>query len=450
MTGAAVAEAATESGAIVRVHESFPTPAREAVAAELGSRGVQVSFGEPGAGLVNELLDWADLIVPSPGVPPSNALLSGALRRGTRVISEIELGFARVKGPLLAVTGTNGKTTTTTLLAEMLKEAGRPAEAVGNIGVPFVTAARNSTEGSYLVAEVSSFQLAFIERFRPSVAVVLNVADDHYDWHDGYDEYLAAKARITENQTADDRLVVRVDDPGCVAIASGSKAEITGFGIDAPDEVWARLKLALGRVPAVTAGVSPGDRLALFDGVETTIITNLRDIRMEGLHNLENVMAAALAASKLAVEPEAMAAAAARFGNLPHRTEPVATRNGVKYVDDSKATNPHATLLAMRGLRNVILVAGGRAKGLDLSPLSEVAGQLSGVVVMGEAAMELKKVFEGVPSADAADVEQAVRLAAGMARPGDTVLLSPACSSLDQYSDYAERGMRFQEAVRSL
>jgi UDP-N-acetylmuramoylalanine--D-glutamate ligase len=449
VTGAAVADVLLASGADVRAHESFPTPAREQLAARLIERGVRVGFGEPDEALVEELVGWADLIVPSPGVPPTNPVLAAALARGTKVISEVELGFGLVRGPVLAVTGTNGKTTTTTLLAEMLREAGKPAEAVGNIGVPFVTAARDSVAGGFLVAELSSFQLAFIDKFQPAVAIVLNVGDDHYDWHSGYEDYLAAKGRITENQKADERLVIRVDDPGCMAIAAGSAAEIAGFGLDAPEEVWSRLKLGLGRSGALVAGMD-GDEMATFDGNELTVLTNSRDIRMDGPHNLENVMAAALAARKFGVGPDAIASVASRFGNLPHRTELIATVDGVRYVDDSKATNPHATLRALKGLSNVVLIAGGRAKGLDLSPLSEVAGQVSGLVVMGEAADELLRVFASVPSDRAADVEEAVRMASAMARPGDTVLLSPACSSLDQYTDYAERGNRFQQAVRSL
>ncbi|HEX2052200.1 MAG TPA: UDP-N-acetylmuramoyl-L-alanine--D-glutamate ligase [Actinomycetota bacterium] len=449
VTGAAVAEALFDMGASVRAHESYPTREKEELARRLEAQGARVSLGEADPELVEELAGWAEVVVPSPGVPPSNPLLAAALERGVRVLSEVELGFPSARGPVLAVTGTNGKTTTTSLLAEILQQAGLPAQAVGNIGVPFVTAARNSAPGDVLVAELSSFQLAFVETFRPLVAVVLNVAHDHYDWHRGYEDYLAAKARITENQAPGDRLVIRVDDPGCLAMAAGSRAEIAGFGVDSPQEVWQRLHLGLGRAPALVAGVEEG-RVTVFDGSERTAVTNLSDIRMEGLHNLENVMAAALAALKMQVEPSVVAAVAGRFGNLPHRTELVATRNGVRYIDDSKATNPHATLLAMRGLTNVVLVAGGRAKGLDLSPLSEVAGQLSGLVVMGEAADEMAAVFPGVPIARAGDVEEAVRLAQGMARPGDTVLLSPACSSLDQYSDYAERGNRFRQAVLSL
>jgi UDP-N-acetylmuramoylalanine--D-glutamate ligase len=449
MTGAAVADVLLSSGAEVRAHESFPTPDREELGARLTERGARVGFGEPDDALVDELLGWADLIVPSPGVPPSNPVLAAALARGTKVISEVELGFGLARGPVLAITGTNGKTTTTTLLAEILREAGKPAEAVGNIGVPFVTAARDSVAGAFLVAELSSFQLAFIDKFQPAAAIVLNVGDDHYDWHSGYEDYLAAKGRITENQKADERLVIRVDDPGCMAIAAGSKAEITGFGLDTPEEVWIRLKTGLGRPPALVAGMDGGE-MATFDGNTRTALTNSRDIRMDGPHNLENVMAAALAALKFGVAPEAIASVASRFGNLPHRTELVATVDGVRYVDDSKATNPHATLRALKGLSNVVLIAGGRAKGLDLTPLSEVAGQVAGLVVMGEAADELLRVFDPVPSARAADVEEAVGLASALARPGDTVLLSPACSSLDQYTDYAERGNRFQQAVRSL
>jgi UDP-N-acetylmuramoylalanine--D-glutamate ligase len=449
VTGSAVADALAVLGAEIRAHESFPSPAREAVAEELKLRGVEVSFGEPDAAAVDALLAWAEVVVPSPGVPPGNPILAAALGSGIPVISEVELGFGFARGPVLGVTGTNGKTTTTTLLAEILNEAGKQARAVGNIGVPFVTAARESVEGGFLVAELSSFQLAFIDRFKPAAAVVLNVADDHYDWHNGYAEYLAAKARITENQSADDRLVVRVDDPGCLAIAAGSKAEIAGFGLDSPEEVWARLQLGLGRAPALAAGIE-GNRVATFDGERSSILTNLRDIRMEGLHNLENVMAAALAAGKFSVTPEALTSVVRRFGHLPHRTELVAEKGGVRYIDDSKATNPHATLRALKGLSNVVLVAGGRAKGLDLSLLAEVAGQVSAVVVMGEAAAELEQVFSGIPSARAGNVEEAVALAAGMARPGDTVLLSPACSSLDQYTDYAERGNRFKQAVLDL
>lgn len=449
VTGRAAIDALRASGTVVRVHESSPTPAHHALAAELEPQGVEFSFGEISPEQIDILLDGVDLVVPSPGVPPSSPVLSRALVRGTRVVSELELGFGFVRGPVLAITGTNGKTTTTTLLAHILQRAGKASVTAGNIGRPLAEAARNSERGTALVCEVSSFQLAFIENFKPSVAVVLNLADDHYDWHTGYEDYVAAKGRITENQDADDVLIVRAGDPGCLAIAANSRARILGFGSGTPDEVRAELQLALGSGVETVAGVSQGS-LVTASPAGSTVILKVADIRLQGVHNLENVMAATLAAMEAGVSARDVADAVGEFESLPHRTCLVANRNGVRFVDDSKATNPHAALRALSGLRNVVLLAGGRAKGLDLTLLAEVTSSLSGIVVMGEATEELKRIFSGVPAAEAADVEEAVQLASVMARPGDTVLLSPACSSLDQYSSYAERGDRFAAAVLAL
>jgi UDP-N-acetylmuramoylalanine--D-glutamate ligase len=449
MTGAAVADALLSSGIQVRIHESFPSEAHRPSAASATGRGAEVIYGETDPRAIEELVDWADLVVPSPGVPPSSPLLAAALARGRRVISEIELGFGYAQGPVLAITGTNGKTTTTSLLAHIFEHAQVPAVAAGNIGNPLVTSARRSPVGTVLISEVSSFQLAFIETFRPQIAIALNVADDHYDWHSGYEDYVAAKARITENQRARDTLVVRVDDPGCLAIAANSAAEILGFGPGSPDEVRAGLQLGLGRGVGTVAGVA-GEGIVLESSGSETLLIQRRNIRLQGLHNVENVMAAGLAAYRFGISPEVVGEAVEAFESLPHRTELVMVKDGVRYVDDSKATNPHATLRALNGLEKVVLIAGGRAKGLDLSILTEVAPALSGVVVMGEAASELKEVFAGLPIAEAADVEEAVGHAAAMAAPGGTVLLSPACSSLDQYSSYAERGERFRRAVEAL
>jgi UDP-N-acetylmuramoylalanine--D-glutamate ligase len=449
VTGAAVADALLSEGIDVRIHESFPSDAHSAIAAGLTGRGAEVSFGELEQGAIEELVDWADLIVPSPGVPPANPLLAGALGRGRRVISEVELGYGYVRGPVLAVTGTNGKTTTTSLLASVLEHAGVPAVAAGNIGHPFVEAARTVPSQTALVCEVSSFQLAFIESFRAQIAIVLNVGDDHYDWHAGYEDYVAAKARITENQRPDDALIIRAGEPGCLAIAAGSAAETMGFGIDTPEEVRASLQLGLGRGVETVAGLVDDGIVIDSSGSEGALI-KLEDIRLEGLHNVENVMAATLAAMRFGVALQVAAEAVSRFSSLPHRTELVREKDGVRYVDDSKATNPHATLRAMTGLENVVLIAGGRAKGLDLSVLEQVTPALAGVVVMGEAAGELRRIFAGVPLEVAGDIEVAVQAAASMAAPGATVLLSPACSSLDQYSSYAERGDRFRRAVEAL
>lgn len=449
VTGRAVIDALLASGIRVRVHESFPASSHRTMADEFGPLGVEFFWGELPGEEAAALVDWADLVVPSPGVPPSSPVLSRALASGKRVVSELELGFAFVQGPVIAITGTNGKTTTTTLLAHILQHAGVAAATAGNIGRPLAEAARSCDPATVLVCEVSSFQLAFIEKFKPSVAVVLNVADDHYDWHTGFEDYVAAKGRITENQDPDNFLIIRAGDPGCLAIASNSHAHILGFGSGTPDEVRAELHLGLGAGVGMVAGVVEGE-LVVDSASESTTVLKVSDIRLQGVHNLENVMAATLAAISVGISRRDVAEAVKAFESLPHRTSLVATRNGVKYVDDSKATNPHATLRALSGLNNVVLLAGGRAKGLDLTLLAEVASSLSGVVVMGEAAQDLKKVFSGIPTAEALDVEEAVRLASGMAGPGDIVLLSPACSSLDQYSSYAERGDRFKEAVLAL
>lgn len=449
VTGAAVAEAALGLGAEARVHESFPTERNRISAQALAAAGVSTSFGNPGPEMIDELLDWADLVIPCPGVPPSNPLLAAAARRGSRVWSEVELGYRLAAGPVVAVTGTNGKTTTTSLLTKMLRDSGLAAVAAGNIGVPLVRAARDAPAGTIFVCEVSSFQLAFVEDFKPAVSVVLNVADDHYDWHSGAQDYIAAKARVTEAQDERDLLVVRAGDAACLAIASGSSAKIAGFGLDTPARLRASMDLGLGRAPETVGGVVAGE-VVIESPAGAQTVMKVADIPMLGSHNLENVLAAALAASTLGVPAESFAASTAGFENLPHRTELVAEVKGVRYLDDSKATNPHATLRALAGLNRVILIAGGRAKGLDLSVLAEVAGRICGVIVMGEAAGQLARIFAGVPLASAADVEHAVTLAAGMAMQGDTVLLSPACSSLDQYSDYAQRGDRFKQAVLAL
>jgi UDP-N-acetylmuramoylalanine--D-glutamate ligase len=445
VTGAAAVEALLELGVQVRVAEANVTEEHLRTGDSMRRAGVEVMFGEPDP----DLVDWADLIIPSPGVPPANPLLARASAVGRGVWSEIELGSRFATGPILAVTGTNGKTTTATLLEAILNDAGLPALAAGNIGFPLVRAARSAQPGQRLVVEVSSFQLAFIDSFRPEVAVVLNVAEDHYDWHDGYQDYLSAKARITENQSHDQLLVVAVDDPGCLQIAARSAARIAGFGLSAPEELGERLQQSAGRAAQKVAGVREG-RLVVQSSSGELELMKLEDIRLQGLHNIENVQAACLAALECGADPASIAGTVSRFESLPHRTSLVAEINGVRYIDDSKATNPHATLKAMEGLDRVILIAGGRAKGLDLSPLAGVRAALRGVVVTGEAAAQLKELFHGVPCQHAPIVEDAVTMAAGMAQAGDTVLLSPACSSLDQYSDYAERGRRFAEAVKSL
>jgi UDP-N-acetylmuramoylalanine--D-glutamate ligase len=454
LSGIAAATALAEEGLTVRAADEGDAAVLAGRAASLQALGVELRAGavEP-----DWLLDGAGLLVPSPGVPPANPVVRAARKRGIPVWSEIELGWRFARGPVVAVTGTNGKTTTTTLVGAMLGEAGIPAVTAGNIGTPLTEVARRAVPGTVLVCEVSSFQLAFVESFRPRVAIVLNVADDHYDWHGGPGDYLSAKARVTAFQQAGDLLVVRAGDPGCATIAAASRARLAGFAVAPPGAVRAELAGDAGRPVALAAGVEGG--AVVVDGpggaeqaarAEHFSCADIRLIRSGGPHNIENVAAAATAALEAGAGREAVARALAAFGGLPHRTTLVAEVNGVRYVDDSKATNPHATLRALAGYDRVVLIAGGRSKGMDLSPLAAEGARVAGVVVMGEAAGQLAGLFGPKVLGHAGSVEEAVTIAAGHARPGETVLLSPACSSLDQYSSYAERGDRFARAVGAL
>ncbi|MGH2769027.1 MAG: UDP-N-acetylmuramoyl-L-alanine--D-glutamate ligase, partial [Actinomycetota bacterium] len=412
----------------------------------LQERGARVEVGSHNPAWA----DWAELVVPSPGIPPSNPLIRGALERGVPVWSEVELAWRRGEAPVIAVTGTNGKTTTTLLVADILRAAGVGALAAGNIGLPLSKAVRSAREG-VIVCEVSSFQLAFTDRFRPEVALVLNVAHDHYDWHAGYEDYVRAKARITHAQGPQDLLIVASGDPGATAIARGSEARLGVFGCAPLDRVLAEAAGELSRDVWAAAGVE-GERLvAARTGGGRISVMDIADIRLLGPHNLENVLAATLATLEWGVPAEAIARAVGAFEGLAHRTTPVAEVEGVRYIDDSKATNPHATLRALDSFDRVVLLAGGRAKGLDLAVLRQGAERIKAMVVMGEAASEIQAIFSDlVPVRHAATVEDAVTLARSLASPGDTVLLSPACASWDQYSSYAERGARFIAAVRAL
>ncbi|MCA1838974.1 MAG: UDP-N-acetylmuramoyl-L-alanine--D-glutamate ligase [Actinomycetota bacterium] len=445
VTGKALVEALVLEGLAVRVTERDETPEHADAAKYLRQLGATVSFGAPD----ETWLSWADLLVSSPGIPPSNDLLRKAAGLGLKVWSEVEVGWRMAKGPVFGVTGTNGKTTTTTLLVSMLETGGFPAVAAGNIGLPFVDAARSAPEGWALVCELSSFQLHFIESLRPVAATVLNVADDHYDWHETHENYLLDKKRIVENQTASDLVAINGADPGCLSIGRSSQSQIAAFGLESPDRVRHGAERAVGREIGMIAGVE-GGIIKVSTEEHVVELIELTDIRLPGSHNVENVMASALMALWYGVDATAVAHAVRRFEGMPHRTRFVAEIEGVKYVDDSKATNPHATARALRDVTDVILIAGGRAKGLDLSVLAEHAGRLKGLVVMGEAADELVEVFKQVRSFRAKDVEEAVALAQAVAMPGDTVLLSPACSSIDQYANYEERGDRFAAAVKQM
>jgi UDP-N-acetylmuramoylalanine--D-glutamate ligase len=425
VAGVAAAEALAVEGADVLVTEARPAGELDTLP-RLRELGVDVAAG----GHDPSHLDAATLVVTSPGVPQDAPVLSWATQRGIPVWGELELGARICDAPYLAVTGTNGKTTTTELIAACLRAAGRDAVACGNIGHPFTTAAREGHE--VLVVEASSFQLRFVETFHPRVSVLLNLAPDHLDWHGSETAYVEAKRNIVRAQGEGDTHVGNRDDVRAAAISREAPCPVTWFTRGAPDD---------GEV-----GYVDGTLVSRVVGTES-----LGTVDGERAGYREDAAAAASASLAFGAAPEAIRRGMASFTHAHHRGEVVALLDGVRFVDNSKATNVHAALAAIDGVPGAVLIAGGRAKGVDLSPLRSRADRLAGVVAMGEAASEVESAFDGlVPVRRAATIEEATGEAFALAsRPG-TVLLAPACASWDMFRDYAERGDRFAAAARAL
>jgi UDP-N-acetylmuramoylalanine--D-glutamate ligase len=376
-------------------------------------------------------LDGATLVITSPGVPPSADVLRWASERDLPVWGELELGARLASVPYLAVTGTNGKTTTTGMLAACLRAGALDAVACGNIGRPFPTAALESHD--VLVVEASSFQLAQQVSLHPRVSVLLNLAPDHLDWHGSFAAYADAKRRVYRNQTDDDVHVGNRDDDRSSAVSAEAPCAVAWFrdGPPEPDEVGYRSGRLIARVRAETD-------LGPIDG--------------ERAGYRADAAAAALAALAYGVDPDAVRSGLAGFRPDPHRGEVVATAGGVRFLDNSKATNVHAALAAIDGVEGrLVLIAGGRGKGQDLAPLATRASRLTGAVAIGESADELERVLGSlVEVRRATTIEDATLAAFAMApRPG-SVLLAPACASWDQFRDYRERGDRFAGAARAI
>ena len=424
-SGEAVARHLLGRGASVAVVDDAPSEEARGAAAALGLNLVE----RPDVEALADMVVRADVVVPSPGVPASHPVYALARAAGVPVRGEVELASGWATSPLVAVTGTNGKTTVTSLVAEMLSASAVPSIAAGNIGLPLCDAVANP-DLKVVVAEVSSFQLAFAETFRPTVAVFLNLAPDHLDWHGDLDAYAAAKARIWARQGPTDVAVVNADDALVMAQAAGAPSRVVTFGLSGRadytvDDGWLR---------------GP-------EGPIAEVATLSRQLP----HDLANSLAAAAAALAAGATVEGVKAALAGFAPLPHRLTLVAYSDGVRWYDDSKATNPHAAAAAVQGFTSVILLAGGRNKGLDLAELAEASDRIKAVVAIGEAAAEVAAAFAGRrPVRVAASMIEAVTAAYEAARPGDVVLLSPGCASFDWYSSYAERGDDFARAVNTL
>ncbi len=416
---------------VVAVDEAHDHPGAD----EARNAGATVVLDRPAVDLLDDAID---LVVPSPGVPERAPVLQRAAAAGISVWSEPELGLRAFPHRLLAITGTNGKTSTTELVAAMLAAADVPAVACGNIGRPCSDAAARTPADTVLVAELSSFQLRFAETLRPTVGVVLNVADDHLDWHGDAAAYGRAKARIWIGQTADDWAVANADDPTTVSLrdrhAPGRHAAFSGTR------------------PVATGVGRRDDRLVVTDPAgEVTDLLAVGDLTSQAPHHVANVAAAATLAVLAGIDHAPIVEVARTYHPGMHRFETVAIIDDVRYVNDSKATNVHAAAAALGAADDIIWIAGGLSKRVDLAPLGEHLGHVRAAVLIGSAADELAMICHraGVPAERAGSMEDAVRRARALARPGGTVLLAPACASFDQFRDYADRGARFAAAVRA-
>jgi UDP-N-acetylmuramoylalanine--D-glutamate ligase len=422
VAGASAARVLAAEGADVIVSEMR---AETALAAELRSEGVEVADG----GHAPEHLDGATVVVVSPGVPPGAPVLAWAAERGLPVWGGMELVARLVRAPYLAVTGTNGKTTVTGMLAGCLRAAGIDAVSCGNIGNPFPAAAR--ADHAALVVEVSSFQLAVQSSFHPAVSVLLNLAPDHLDWHRSFGAYRDAKARVFALQGPGDVHVGNRDDEAASALSAEAPCEVRWFTLAEPGPDG--------------AGFVDGRLVAGWSGAE------LATIRPDTPAMRADAAASATAAHAFGVPDAAIAEGLDAFVPERHRGETVALVDGVSFVDNSKATNPHATLASIGEATGVVLIAGGDAKGVDLAPIATLAPRLAMVVALGTSASEVVALFRGrVPGRVVGSIEEAVAVAFEAATPGGVVLLAPACASWDMFRDYAERGDRFTAAARSL
>jgi UDP-N-acetylmuramoylalanine--D-glutamate ligase len=432
-TGIATALFCAERGAHVTATEARSETQLAEAAAKLRAAGVTLELG----GHQPETFLAQDLIVPSPGVPPMEPALAAARANGVPVWSEIELAWRFLRGRLICITGSNGKTTTTSLVGHILETAGLPVQVAGNIGTPLISRVDITSDTSFTVLEASSFQLEAISAFRPDIGVLLNITPDHLDRHGSIESYGSAKARMFGNQTAEDAAIINADDSIAPQYAPA-----------APRVFW------FSRLKRVASGCYlRGDEIVFRDEGTESVLLERKTIGLRGSHNIENVLAAAAAARLAGVEPAAIAEGVRTFAGVEHRIEYVATISGVEYFNDSKATNVDATLKALDAFSgNVLVILGGKDKGSDyglLRPALRSHARLA--LLIGSATDKIEADLAGaVPLERAETMARAVEIAARRARPGDTVLLAPACASFDQFENYEHRGRVFKQLVREL
>jgi UDP-N-acetylmuramoylalanine--D-glutamate ligase len=430
-SGIAAAELLAKRGARVILTEQQPVFDG---AERLQAIGVEIEAG----GHSETTLGSADLIVASPGVPLEQPVFDVARHRGVEMIGELELAFRWLRGRVIAITGTKGKSTTTTLVGRMLTAAGYPVLLGGNIGIPLSSQVDASTPDTLHVVEASSFQLETTKTFRPWIAVWLNLADDHFDRHPSVDAYVSAKARVFANQTIDDWAVLNADDEVVSAQGRLAASQRAYFSLSGHTQI---------------GFVVDGDWIVRRTATATDRLIPVSAVELAGRHMLNNVLAATAVASIASVPSSAMVDALRGFHGLPHVMEPVAALGGVRFVNDSKATNVEAARRSIESFpTGVVAIVGGHFKGGDLRDLREPLSQrASAVVAIGTATPLVHEALDGVlPVIDAGSMREAVNRAYEAARPQGVVLLAPACASFDWFRDYAERGESFKAEVARL
>ncbi|MEP6788213.1 MAG: UDP-N-acetylmuramoyl-L-alanine--D-glutamate ligase [Acidobacteriota bacterium] len=427
-----------ERGAVVALHdkkevESWPEAAR--------SLKITYNVGLISGDLPSWLLDQIDLVVISPGVPTNTIPARYVDRKDGEVIGEVELAYRFLRGRIVGITGSNGKTTTTALIGELLKNAGIATQVGGNIGTPLLSLTETSVDDGWTVVELSSFQLETIRDFRPNVGICLNVTPNHLDRYDSFHDYALAKHRIFMNQTAEDVAILNADDEITSDWASGLNASVVMFGVKKELDEGLFLR---------------GNELVCRASGKEKVLTTRDEIFLRGLHNVENVLAAFAAGLACGASPESMRETVREFKGVEHRIEFVAEVDGVKFYNDSKATSVDATSKALEALSGgngkTILILGGRGKNAPYAPLVQlIESSVRSLILIGEDADNIESQLSGVaPITRAHSLEEAVRDGLAQAEGGDAVLLAPACASFDMFKSFEERGEVFKRAVFDL
>jgi len=434
-SGIAAAKFLLEQGATVALTDQKPLEKWTPEALALKELGVGLLPGEP----PSWLLDQLDMVVVSPGVPANIIPIRYAERAGAEVIGEVELAFRFLKGRIVGITGSNGKTTTTSLIGELLRDAGLNVQVGGNIGKALISMIETSRDDGWTVAELSSFQLETISTFRPAIAIVLNVTPNHMDRYETFNDYAAAKHRIFMNQTEEDVAVLNADDPTVSSWASGLRAKVMSFSVK----------------KEVDNGVYLRGRELIFRGVGgERALLNVDEMKLRGLHNVENVAAAFAAGIAAGASVESMSGTARRFDPVEHRLEFVIEIDGVRFYNDSKATSVDATLKALEAFAQepgkVVLILGGRGKKAPYAPLAPlIRTKVRKLVLIGEDAETIaNELGTSAPFERVSDMKDAVARSYAAAEKGDVVLLAPACASFDMFVSFEHRGKVFKEEVR--